>query len=65
VPDDVAVVGFDDIQAAAYAVPPLTTVRSPLADQARTLVRLLLSRLRGEPAAPVTLEAELIIRATA
>jgi beta-glucosidase len=65
VPDDVAVVGFDDIEAAAYTVPPLTTVRSPLTEQARTLVHLLLSRLRGEPAAPVTLPAELIIRATA
>jgi beta-galactosidase len=65
VPDDVAVVGFDDIEAAAYTVPPLTTVRTPLTEQARTLVRLLLSHLRDEPAAPVTLPVELIIRATA
>ena len=63
VPDDVAVVGFDDIEEARFTSPPLTTVRQPLYEQGREAVRLLLSELyggaRGEP---VTLHTELIAR---
>ncbi|WP_214415217.1 GH1 family beta-glucosidase [Sphaerisporangium fuscum] len=64
VPADVAVVGFGDIEAAAYAVPPLTTVRSPAAVQARTAVRVLLDQLEGRPASSVVLPAELVVRRT-
>jgi len=55
VPDDVAVVGFDDIDLAAYADPPLTTVRQHTLDQGRLMVRTLLALLgravptEGEP----------------
>jgi len=35
VPDDVSVVGFDDIQSAAYQNPALTTVRQPLREMGR------------------------------
>lgn len=45
VPDDVAVVGFDDIDSASYADPPLTTVRQNTLDQGRLMVRTLLSLL--------------------
>jgi LacI family transcriptional regulator len=49
VPDDVSVIGFDDLPEAGWASPPLTTVRQPLSEMgtlaARTLVRL----IRGEP----------------
>ena len=62
VPDDVAVTGFDDIDAAAYAAPPLTTVRGPVAEQARAAVRLLLARLDGKPADSLTLPAVLVVR---
>ncbi|MBB2908869.1 beta-galactosidase [Streptosporangium becharense] len=62
VPDDVAVVGFDDIEAASYSVPPLTTVRTPRAEQARAAVRLLLRRLDGGPASSATLPTELVVR---
>ena len=44
VPDDVSVVGFDDLPEARWASPPLTTVRQPLAEMGRTAVSLL-SRL--------------------
>jgi DNA-binding LacI/PurR family transcriptional regulator len=65
VPDDVAVVGFDDIEAARYTEPPLTTMRHPIAEQTSAMVGLLL-RLFGEgPAAPVILPTELIIRESA
>jgi beta-glucosidase len=65
VPAAVAVVGFDDVAAAAYAAPPLTTVRRPVAEQARAAVRLLLACLDGRPADladSLTLPAELIVR---
>ncbi len=48
VPDDVAVVGFDDIDAAAHSEPPLTTVRQETVLQGRAMVRLLLGRERPE-----------------
>ncbi|MFD6415927.1 LacI family DNA-binding transcriptional regulator [Streptomyces sp. NPDC060194] len=62
VPDDVAVVGFDDIEAAAYSAPPLTTIRSPMADQALATVHLLLTLLDGRPVTPVVMPNELVIR---
>ncbi|MEV4100189.1 GH1 family beta-glucosidase [Nonomuraea sp. NPDC049649] len=65
VPDDLAVVGFGDIEAAAYTTPPLTTVRTPATDQAMALARLLLSRLEGRHTTPVVLPSRLITRASA
>ena len=65
VPADVAVIGFDDVATAAFAAPPLTTVRRPVAEQARAAVRLLLTCLDGRPAESVTLPAELIVRESA
>jgi DNA-binding LacI/PurR family transcriptional regulator len=65
VPDDVAVVGFDDIEAARYTEPPLTTVRHPVAEQAAAMVRLLLNLFDGGPADPVILPTELVVRESA
>jgi DNA-binding LacI/PurR family transcriptional regulator len=65
VPDDVAVVGYDDIEAALYTDPPLTTVRSPMGEQAAASARLLLGLLEGGPADPVILPAELVVRESA
>ncbi|MFI7697753.1 LacI family DNA-binding transcriptional regulator [Nonomuraea sp. NPDC049480] len=65
VPDDVAVVGFDDIEAAKYTEPPLTTLRHPVIEQAAAMVRLLLGLFEGEPAEPVILPTELVIRESA
>jgi DNA-binding LacI/PurR family transcriptional regulator len=45
--DDVAVIGFDDIPAAAEHVPPLTTVRQPISDLGTAMTRLLLARIEG------------------
>jgi diguanylate cyclase (GGDEF)-like protein len=47
VPEDVAVVGFDDVEEARYSTPPLTTVRQPLADQGRWAVDVLLDLIQG------------------
>ncbi|MFI6599949.1 LacI family DNA-binding transcriptional regulator [Nonomuraea sp. NPDC050536] len=65
VPDDVAVVGFDDIEAAKYTDPPLTTIRHPITEQAAAMVTLLLTHLEGTPTPPVILPTELILRESA
>lgn len=62
VPDDVAVVGFDDIPAAGLANPPLTTVVQDAGVAGRRLVELLLARIRGEPAHSVVLPTRLVVR---
>jgi DNA-binding LacI/PurR family transcriptional regulator len=62
VPKDVAVVGFDDIAMAAYANPPLTTVRQDRQHGAKVLVDLVLRRIEGEDTPSATMPAELIVR---
>jgi DNA-binding LacI/PurR family transcriptional regulator len=49
VPDQVAVIGFDDVPSARTSSPPLSTVRQELAEQGASAVRLLHRRLRGQP----------------
>lgn len=66
VPDDVAVVGFDDVDIARYTDPPLTTIRQPIAEIGRWMARRLLSLVNGERIEPVvTLPTELVVRASA
>ncbi|MFI0776754.1 LacI family DNA-binding transcriptional regulator [Streptomyces sp. NPDC021212] len=66
VPEDVAVVGFDDVEAARYADPPLTTVRQPIAEIGRRLARQLLRLAGGEAIEPaVVLNVELVLRGSA
>jgi DNA-binding LacI/PurR family transcriptional regulator len=62
VPQDVSVVGFDDIQLAAYSNPPLTTVRQDVGMGARLLVRAISDAIAGRPISPVEMPAELVIR---
>jgi DNA-binding LacI/PurR family transcriptional regulator len=64
VPEDVSVVGFDDIQGAAYHNPSLTTIRQPLRKMGTTAAQILLQRLRGQKTDPgqVAIVPELIIR---
>ncbi|HMG03125.1 MAG TPA: LacI family DNA-binding transcriptional regulator [Edaphobacter sp.] len=63
VPDDISVLGFDDIQSAAYQIPSLTTIRQPLQKMGSTAAQLLLKKLAGEPI-PESIEVapELVIR---
>ncbi|NUP03810.1 MAG: beta-glucosidase [Nonomuraea sp.] len=65
VPEDLAIVGFDDIDAASATSPALTTVRVPVIDQALALARLLLSRLAGRSTTPVVLPTRLVVRESA
>ena len=48
VPDDVSVVGFDDLWLAAYLTPPLTTIRQPLTEIGRRATELLIDVLQGK-----------------
>lgn len=65
VPDDVAVVGYDDVSLAADADPPLTTVRQPLEVMGRQMARMLMDLADGGPATSVTLGVELVTRDSA
>lgn len=64
VPDDVAVVGYDDIEWASHANPPLTTVRQPIVLAGEALVDALLQTIDGQQVAPRTLPVELVVRAS-
>jgi LacI family transcriptional regulator len=47
VPDDMSVVGFDDIPAATLTTPPLTTINQPKYEMGRRAAELLLARIKG------------------
>ncbi|WP_344685322.1 MULTISPECIES: LacI family DNA-binding transcriptional regulator [Actinomycetes] len=65
VPEDVAVVGFDDSSAAALCRPPLTTVLNPVAALATTAVDMLLRLMEGGEAQSVLIDTELVRRTSA
>jgi LacI family transcriptional regulator len=64
VPEDVSVVGFDDIQSAAFITPPLTTVKQPLYKMGEIAARTLLDRIEGRmnDVSEIAIEAELVVR---
>ncbi len=64
VPSDVSIIGFDDIQSAAFHNPSLTTIRQPLYQMGTTAARILLQRIRGQAEFPdfVPIHPELVIR---
>ncbi|MCL7454032.1 MAG: substrate-binding domain-containing protein, partial [Anaerolineae bacterium] len=65
IPQDLAVVGFDDIFLAAYFQPPLTTVRVPAYGLGWTAAEVLINLIEGEEGiSSVTLETELVVRAS-
>ena len=64
IPNDISVVGFDDIPQAAVVHPPLTTVRQPLEEMGRMAVRSLLTLIEDphRPAERVVLPTDLVVR---
>ncbi len=65
VPEDISVVGFDDLDLCEYTVPPLTTIRLPRFDMGYLAMKTFVAVSRnGEPAGPQVLKPELIVRSS-
>ena len=64
VPDDISLVGFDDLPGSSYTTPPLTTIRQPLYDIGRIATHALLRVIHGEDAQGEIPPLELIVRET-
>ncbi len=64
IPEDVSVVGFDDIPAAGYNMPSLTTIRQPLRRMGQVAAETLLRRIEGWKEYPqeIAIEPELVVR---
>lgn len=64
-PDDLSVIGFDDIPLASYVIPALTTIAQPIQEMGETAAKLLLNRLKNgtsEPYESITLNMKLMNR---
>jgi LacI family transcriptional regulator len=66
VPGELSVVGYDDIGAACYAAPPLTTIAPPKRDMARLAITRLIERIQGGrgPLRSIALASSLVVRAS-
>jgi LacI family transcriptional regulator len=65
IPEDVSVMGFDDIEFASVAYPPLTTIRQPLQEMGAKAAEILLRKLaKGEVVEDIRLRPELIMRSS-
>ena len=64
VPDDISIVGYDDIEMASYIQPALTTIAQPIAELAETVIKLLLERIEqpGLPPRRIVIQNKLVIR---
>lgn len=64
VPDEISVVGFDDLPIAQYTIPPLTTIRQPIYGKGKRLAQLLIDRIKNPDSEVIheNLEPALIIR---
>lgn len=65
IPQDIAIVGFDDTPLAVHTIPPLTTVRQPMRLQGQLAAEILLNRIAGDESTDTVdrvLECELIVR---
>ena len=65
VPQDVGVVGYDDVIVAKHTNPPLTTIRQDVERGAKLLVDFLFKRIEGHDAASVSMVPELVLRGSA
>ncbi|MGI5244462.1 LacI family DNA-binding transcriptional regulator [Dactylosporangium sp. CA-139066] len=65
IPEDVAVVGFEDSAVARQTLPPLTTVHQSVEGMGREMARLLLARIAGGPAHSTVLDTHLVVRESA
>ncbi len=66
IPEDISLIGFDDIEVASRVFPPLTTIAAPIEDMAKKSVKLLLSAIKGQDVEyqHIILPASLIMRSS-
>lgn len=64
VPEDISLIGFDDLQSSLYTTPPLTTVRQPMFDAGRLAASALLRLIEGETAQVDAPALSLVVRET-
>ncbi|WP_206955731.1 LacI family DNA-binding transcriptional regulator [Trinickia acidisoli] len=64
VPEDVSIVGFDDVPTSQYTTPPLTTVRQPIYEIGRQAAEMIVQLIRKEPVTVRTIPLSLIVRET-
>ncbi|MBI1277601.1 MAG: LacI family DNA-binding transcriptional regulator [Anaerolineaceae bacterium] len=64
IPEDISIIGFDDVPQASFVYPKLTTVRQPLEEMGRVAAKMLLAQIedRSHPPQRITLPTELVIR---
>jgi LacI family transcriptional regulator len=62
VPEDVSIVGFDDLPHSAFTLPPLTTVRQSIYEVGSSAARALFELIEGRTPAPIQIPAELVVR---
>lgn len=64
VPDDISLIGFDDVSVAQHVHPRLTTIRQPLGQMSRSAVNTLMAMISGiaPPTQRIILPAELVVR---
>jgi len=63
IPDDLSIVGLDDVLLASYTDPPLTTVQQPMRHMGQLAAQILLDLFHsGKPESHVTLPGKLIVR---
>ena len=65
VPQEVSVIGYDDVMIASHSTPPMTTIRQDVARGADLMIKLLFSRMEGGEVASVSMMPELILRGSA
>jgi len=64
VPDNLSIIGFDDIDMATYTVPPLTTIRQPQFELGHRAMHMMLDLLAGQEPENQILPGELVVRQT-
>jgi LacI family transcriptional regulator len=66
IPDDLSVIGYDDLPIAAYMIPPLTTIAQPFSEMAETAIELLFKQIKNPELLPerAVLPTRLVVRAT-
>jgi DNA-binding LacI/PurR family transcriptional regulator len=64
VPDNLSIIGFDDIDMAAYTMPPLTTIRQPRFELGQRAMHMMLALLAGQEPQNQIIPGELVVRQT-